>query len=92
MSRRVRIKVSLFAFQDIITSVTGVIVLVTLLSSLELVHRKAEPVPSSQAATDVSRLADQIPALELAVASGKLTKAEILGFNDFAIKRIGPSM
>jgi len=66
MSRRVRIKVSLFAFQDIITSVTGVIVLVTLLSSLELVHRKAEPVPSSQAAADVSRLADQIPALELA--------------------------
>jgi altronate dehydratase large subunit len=28
----------------------------------------------------------------LAVASGKLGKAEILGFNDFAIKRIGPSM
>ena len=26
------------------------------------------------------------------VASGKLPKAEILGFNDFAIKRIGPSM
>jgi altronate dehydratase large subunit len=26
------------------------------------------------------------------VASGKLPKAEILGFNDFAIKRIGPSL
>jgi altronate dehydratase large subunit len=26
------------------------------------------------------------------VASGRLCKAEILGFNDFAIKRIGPSM
>lgn len=26
------------------------------------------------------------------VASGKLVRAEILGFNDFAIKRIGPSM
>ena len=26
------------------------------------------------------------------VASGKLTKAEILGFNDFAIKRIGPTI
>jgi altronate dehydratase large subunit len=26
------------------------------------------------------------------VASGKLAKAEILGFNDFAIKRIGPTM
>ena len=28
----------------------------------------------------------------LAVAGGKLTKSEILGFNDFAIKRIGPTM
>ena len=28
----------------------------------------------------------------LEVASGKLTKAEALGFNDFAIKRIGPTM
>jgi altronate dehydratase large subunit len=26
------------------------------------------------------------------VASGKLCKAEILGFNDFAIQRIGPTM
>jgi len=26
------------------------------------------------------------------VASGKQTKAEILGFNDFAIHRIGPTM
>ncbi|HUH66832.1 MAG TPA: UxaA family hydrolase [Syntrophales bacterium] len=26
------------------------------------------------------------------VASGKLVRAEVLGFNDFAIKRIGPSM
>ena len=28
----------------------------------------------------------------LAVASGKQTKSEILGFNDFAIRRIGPSL
>ena len=27
----------------------------------------------------------------IAVASGKLTKAEILGHNDFAINRIGPT-
>jgi altronate dehydratase large subunit len=26
------------------------------------------------------------------MASGKLSRAEILGFNDFAIKRIGPTM
>jgi altronate dehydratase large subunit len=28
----------------------------------------------------------------VAVASGKRCRAEILGFNDFAIRRIGPSM
>jgi altronate dehydratase large subunit len=28
----------------------------------------------------------------LLTASGKLAKAEILGFNDFALKRIGPTM
>ena len=35
-----------------------------------------------------TRLFDEM----LAVASGKQTKAEILGFNDFAIRRIGPTM
>jgi altronate dehydratase len=28
----------------------------------------------------------------LEVASGKLVKAEILGFNDFAINRVGPNI
>lgn len=34
------------------------------------------------------RIFDEI----ILVASGKLSRAEILGFNDFAIKRIGPTM
>jgi len=40
----------------------------------------------------VEQVGRRIFASMLAVASGKLTKAEILGFNDFAIKRIGPTL
>lgn len=40
----------------------------------------------------VEQVGGRIFAEMIAVASGKLTKAEILGFNDFAINRIGPTM
>jgi altronate dehydratase large subunit len=40
----------------------------------------------------VARVGKRIFDELLQVASGRLTRAEILGFNDFAIKRIGPSM
>lgn len=40
----------------------------------------------------VDQVGRRIFAELLEVASGKLTKAEILGFNDFAINRIGPTM
>jgi altronate dehydratase large subunit len=40
----------------------------------------------------VARVGNRIFDELLQVASGRLTRAEILGFNDFAIKRIGPSM
>ena len=45
MSRRGRKSspFSLFAFQDIITSVTGIMILVTLILGLELLHRKDSP-------------------------------------------------
>jgi altronate dehydratase large subunit len=46
-------------------------------------------VTGQESVDDVGR---RILAEMLAVASGKLTKSEILGFNDFAIKRIGPTM
>ncbi|TCL35674.1 altronate dehydratase large subunit [Anaerospora hongkongensis] len=40
----------------------------------------------------IEQVGQRILAEMLAVASGKLTKAEILGHNDFAIWRIGPTM
>jgi altronate dehydratase large subunit len=40
----------------------------------------------------VSQVGERIMKEILAVASGKLTKAESLGFNDFAIYRIGPTL
>lgn len=40
----------------------------------------------------VAQVGQRIVAEMLAVASGKLTKAEVLGQNDFAIMRIGPTM
>lgn len=40
----------------------------------------------------VEQVGERIFREMLEVASGKLGKAEILGFNDFAIRRIGPSM
>jgi len=41
---------------------------------------------------NVEQVGRRIFAEMLDVASGKLAKAEILGFNDFAIRRIGPTM
>jgi altronate dehydratase large subunit len=40
----------------------------------------------------VAQVGERIYAELHAVAGGKLTKAEILGFNDFAINRIGPTI
>jgi len=40
----------------------------------------------------VARVGKRIFEELLQVASGRLTRSEILGFNDFAIRRIGPSM
>ena len=40
----------------------------------------------------VDEVGRRIFAEMLEVASGKLAKAEVLGFNDFALRRIGPTM
>jgi len=40
----------------------------------------------------VQRVGERILVEMIEVASGKQSKSEVLGFNDFAIKRIGPSM
>ncbi len=50
----------------------------------------AGPIVSGTAT--VTQVGELIMAEMLEVASGKQSKSEILGFNDFAIKRIGPSM
>ena len=50
----------------------------------------AGPIVSGTAT--VTQMGELIMAEMLEVASGKQSKSEILGFNDFAIKRIGPSM
>ncbi|MEX0710869.1 MAG: hypothetical protein WD278_00880 [Pirellulales bacterium] len=47
---------SLFAFQDIITSVTAIIILLTLLLAVELAQRHASPGPSAESAATAERL------------------------------------
>jgi flagellar motility protein MotE (MotC chaperone) len=66
MPRRTELKISLFSFQDIITSVTGVMILLTLLLALELVE-SAQQSPALQTTELVNDLQEQI-----AVASAEL--------------------
>ena len=66
MPRRTELKISLFSFQDIITSVTGVMILLTLLLALELVE-SAQQSPAIQTTELVNDLQEQI-----AVASAEL--------------------
>ncbi|MEO2048101.1 MAG: hypothetical protein ABGX16_16220 [Pirellulales bacterium] len=47
------ISISLFAFQDIITSVVGIFILITLLLVLELVRSHASTLPAQQAAAEL---------------------------------------
>ncbi len=49
MRRNKRVKISLFSFQDIITTITGVIILVTLLMALDLVRQPGEASPPAPA-------------------------------------------
>src|SRR5688572_33254220 len=65
MSRRTRAlgsPVSFFAFQDIITSVTGIIILITLLLVLELMLRTGIPVVVAVADFDPDGIEHQIDA------------------------------
>jgi hypothetical protein len=59
MKRKSTLKISLFSFQDIITSVTGVMILLTLLLALEL-KEKTETSPPVQTQTLISDLETQI--------------------------------
>ncbi|MBL8809742.1 MAG: hypothetical protein JNM43_06155 [Planctomycetaceae bacterium] len=52
---------TLFAFQDIITSVTGIILLITMMMAVELVHNmtKADAAPQEQKSSQVKRMLQQ---------------------------------
>lgn len=84
--RRSRTVVSLFAFQDIITSVSGIIIVLVLLLTLELIDRpQAEGSPSSRA------VADQI---EQAIASAEQdleALRETTGSTDELIREVANS-
>jgi len=66
MSRRRRNKspFSLFAFQDIITSVTGIMILITMMLTLELLDRKEQSpqVKTDEAIEQLERVTNQIDA------------------------------
>ena len=77
MARRKNIGVSLFSFQDIITSVTAIIILVLLLLTLELLFRKYGLAASDVVRTQVelakveSQLNEQVQSLEDSIAKAK---------------------
>lgn len=58
---------SLFAFQDIITAVTGIVVLITLLLAVELMER-VEATPTNDTATQVKQTVDSIEDLKKQIA------------------------
>lgn len=58
MLRNKPAKISLFSFQDIITTITGVMILVTLLTALQLVHPAGEASQAAPLETSVETPAD----------------------------------
>jgi hypothetical protein len=71
---------SLFAFQDIITSVTGVIILVTLLLAIELVQRVTVAAPTSAVETSTDRIVQlekEIDSLRTAITSSDELVAQL---------------
>lgn len=84
---------SLFAFQDIITSVTGIMILVTLTLALELLQR-TEGAPAEKTAEVVSQLEasvldnqEQIQQLNQRLARGKDALARLAGFDQSQVRR-----
>lgn len=74
---------SLFSFQDIITSVTGVIILVMLMLAVELVQRKAvtfeaaQPRAQQESSDRLERIEDQISDIRAMLESGESFIAQI---------------
>jgi hypothetical protein len=65
--RKSQVPFSLFAFQDIITSVTGVMIMVTLLLAVELVNRVANS-PAEQTIVQSENLRDSVEVMRVQVA------------------------
>lgn len=74
---------SLFSFQDIITSVTGVMILVTLMLAVELVQRKMATIEAATLTTDqtssdrLARLEEQIEEARATLHSGESFIAQV---------------
>ena len=86
MSRRRQRKnpFSLFAFQDIITAVTGIMLLITLMLTLELVERKTKALQASSpsdSSTAVAISAEELARLESEVAALQKQSAQIQSEN-----------
>jgi len=82
---------SLFSFQDIITSVTGVVLLVTLLLSLELINRvpgapaaAARPEPAQ---TELAELQSQVQRLHTELQAGQQELAAFAGTTPAEVRR-----
>lgn len=69
--------VSLFSFQDIITAVTGIILLLTLLCTLALVHRqkRAAPMPANDLVEAIRRSLQEVRE-ELAALQAELSRGD----------------
>lgn len=77
MGRRGRISspISLFSFQDIVTSVTAIIILMTLLLAVELIHRKvsraaAAPLSTAPLKAAIAQAASEIGNLQKTLEQG----------------------
>jgi hypothetical protein len=85
--------ISLFSFQDIITSVTGIMILVTMMMTLELLQRKVSaPAPQTAKIIDELRPAvdqgdQEIAKLQQQLARDEQTLRELAGIDQNQVRR-----
>jgi hypothetical protein len=81
-------RVSFFAFQDMITTVTGVLIIVMLLLSLEVTQRvEASPDPTRRAAAEQLREAQRQLAANLQLLQQRQADASVLAHRIFVLPR-----
>jgi|SRR6267378_7962304 len=85
-------RVSFFAFQDMITTVTGVLIIVMLLLSMEVTHRvEASPDPARRAVEEQVRAARQQLAANMELLQQRQADASALANRIFVLPRPDPS-